>query len=128
MEPLRPVAEGLGGLVRAVGHGGQGRRRDARRAGRRRCPRLGPSRGGPSPAAADGSPIAPTGDSGEGARDGFEGSPGDRVRQPGLEDDMPRAVAETLKGEGPGHRRAGGDDGEEPERARRRLEDVEEPP
>ena len=80
----------------------------------------------PCPASADRSPIAPTGDSGERARDGFEGSPGDRVRQPGLEDDMPRAVAEALKGEGPGHRRAGGDDGQEPERAHRFLEDIEE--
>ena len=39
----------------------------------------------PRPAAADGRPIAPMRDSEERAYGGFEGSPGDRVRQPGLE-------------------------------------------
>ena len=55
----------------------------------------------PSPVAADGSSIVPTGDSRERAHDGFEGSLGDRVRQPGLENDMLRAVAKVLKSESP---------------------------
>ena len=57
---------------------------------------------GPCPAAADGRPTAPTGDSEERACDGFEGSLEGRVRQPGLENDILRAVAKVLKAESPG--------------------------
>ena len=70
------------------------------------------------------------------AYDGFEGSLEERVRQLELENDILRAAAKVLKaespqrddeqGEGPGHKRAAGDDGEKLERARRFLEDIEE--
>lgn len=55
----------------------------------------------PCPASADRRPIAPMGDSGERAYDGFEGSLEDRVRQLELENDISRAVAEVLKAESP---------------------------
>lgn len=50
----------------------------------------------PSPAAADRSPIALTGDSEEWACDGFEGSFEDRVRRLKLENDILRAVARVI--------------------------------
>ena len=56
---------------------------------------------GPSPAAADRSPIEPMGDSEDRAYDGFEGSLEERVRQLELENDILRAAAKALKAESP---------------------------
>lgn len=92
----------------------------------------------PCHAAADRGPIAPTGDSGERAYGGFEGSLEGRVRQPGPENDMLRAVAKVQKAESPSPmtnlekalvtNELGATTGGEPERARRLPEDVEELP
>ena len=56
---------------------------------------------GPSPAAADRSPIEPMRDSEDGAHDGFEGDLEERVRQLELENDILRAAAKVLKAESP---------------------------
>lgn len=56
---------------------------------------------GPSPAAADRSPIVPMRDSRERAYDGFEGDLEERVRQLELENDILRAAAKVLKAGSP---------------------------
>lgn len=90
----------------------------------------------PSPAAADRSPIEPTRDSDDRAHDGFEGGSRGARAPARARERHPEGGGESCKsrkprpddeqGEGPGHKRAAGDDGEKIERAHRFLEDIEE--
>lgn len=136
VEPPRPRPQGSGRGVREVGHGRQGRRRDAGGVERRRCLQLGQGRGEAGPGGGGQEPDhADEGFRGKGLRRirrkprGARAPARARERHPegggeGFKSREPRPDDE--QGEDPGHKRAAGDDGQEIERAHRFLEDIEE--
>lgn len=97
VEPLRPRPQGAGRGAREVGHGRQGRRRDAGGVERRRCLQLGRGRWAAGPGSGGREPDRADEGFGERSCDGFGGSLERRVRRLGPGNDIPRAAAKVMK-------------------------------